>query len=289
MSGCADFCIFLNNIMLAFLYGIGYNISDNNLNGEYALNLRRLGRYCIMGFFSTLGDTREMLLYILTMVLMLGFIMPVHECAHGLMAKALGDDTAERARRLTLNPMAHLNLYGALMMFLIGFGWAEPVPVSPVRFRNQKRRQGYMALVAFAGPLSNLLMAFLGLIIFRAGLCFDMSYDFFYAFYFVMLRVVLLNVGLAVFNMLPIMPLDGSRILNWIMPDKLMYKIEQAISRVNPIVYIVVFYVAIQLLSGPLWTVEYSLFSWLGGVVDGLFNALGLNASASVIRFLYGI
>ena len=242
-----------------------------------------------MGFFSTLGDTREMLLYILTMVLMLGFIMPVHECAHGLMAKALGDDTAERAGRLTLNPMAHLNLYGALMMFLIGFGWAEPVPVSPVRFRNQKRRQGYMALVAFAGPLSNLLMAFLGLIIFRAGLCFDMSYDFFYAFYFVMLRVVLLNVGLAVFNMLPIMPLDGSRILNWIMPDKLMYKIEQAISRVNPIVYIVVFYVAIQLLSGPLWTVEYSLFSWLGGVVDGLFNALGLNASASVIRFLYGI
>ena len=197
--------------------------------------------------------------------------------------------TAERAGRLTLNPMAHLNLYGALMMFLIGFGWAEPVPVSPVRFRNQKRRQGYMALVAFAGPLSNLLMAFLGLIIFRAGLCFDMSYDFFYAFYFVMLRVVLLNVGLAVFNMLPIMPLDGSRILNWIMPDKLMYKIEQAISRVNPIVYIVVFYGAIQLLSGPLWTVEYSLFSWLGGVVDGLFNALGLNASASVIRFLYGI
>ena len=123
-----------------------------------------------MGFFSTLGDVREMLLYILTMVLMLGFIMPVHECAHGLMAKALGDDTAERAGRLTLNPMAHLNLYGALLMFLIGFGWAEPVPVSPVRFRNQKRRQGYMALVAFAGPLSNLIMALLGAIIYRAGL-----------------------------------------------------------------------------------------------------------------------
>ncbi len=242
-----------------------------------------------MGFFSTLGDTQQMLLYILTMVLMLFFIMPVHECAHGLMAKALGDDTAERAGRLTLNPMAHLNLYGALLMFLVGFGWAEPVPVSPVRFRNQKRRQGYMALVAFAGPLSNLIMAFLGLLIFRAGLCFDMSYDFFYSFYFVMIRIVMLNIGLAVFNMLPIMPLDGSRILNWIMPDRIMYNIEQAIRKVNPIVYMIVFYVAIQLISGPLWTVEYSLFTWLGGAVDGLFNALGLNASASVIRFLYGV
>ena len=236
-----------------------------------------------MGFFSTLGDAREMLLYILTMMLMLGFIMPVHECSHGLMAKALGDDTAQRAGRLTLNPMAHLNLYGALLMFLIGFGWAEPVPVSPVRFRNQKRRQGYMALVAFAGPLSNLIMALLGAIIYRAGLCFEMSYDFYSAFYFVMIRVVILNVGLAVFNMLPILPLDGSRILNWIMPDKLMYKIEHAISRVNPIIYIVVFYLAIHFLSGPLWKVEYALFSWLLNGVDWVFNLFGLGVDPSYI------
>ena len=234
-----------------------------------------------MGFFSTLGDTRQMLLYILTMVLMLGFIMPVHECSHGLMAKALGDDTAQRAGRLTLNPMAHLNLYGALLMFLIGFGWAEPVPVSPVRFRNQKRRQGYMALVAFAGPLSNLIMALLGMIIFRAGLCFDMSYDFFYAFYFVMLHIVILNIALAVFNMLPIMPLDGSRIFNWILPDKLSYKIGQAVSKINPIVYIVIFFVAIQLLSGPLMAVENAIFGGLLNGVDWVFNLFGLNISTS--------
>ena len=141
-----------------------------------------------------------------------------------------------------------------------------------------------MALVAFAGPLSNLIMALLGLIIFRAGLCFDMSYDFFYAFYFVMLRIVILNIGLAVFNMLPVMPLDGSRILNWIMPDRIMYNIEQAIKRVNPIVYIVVFYVVMQFLSGPLWTLEYSLFQWLGGLVDGLFDLLGLNVAPSYIE-----
>ena len=229
-----------------------------------------------MGFFSTLGDTREMLLYILTMVLMLGFIMPVHECAHGLMAKALGDDTAERAGRLTLNPMAHLNLYGALLMFLIGFGWANPVPVSPVRFRNQQRRQGYMALVAFAGPLSNLIMALLGAIIYRAGLCFEMGEDFYFAFTYVMMYIVILNVGLAVFNLLPIMPLDGSRIFNWILPDKLTYKIENALSKVNPIVYLVIFFVVIRLLSTPLSMMEYALFEWILSGVDWVFRLFGL-------------
>lgn len=229
-----------------------------------------------MGFFSTLGNTQQMLLYILTMVLMLFFIMPVHECAHGLMAKALGDDTAERAGRLTLNPLAHLNPYGAALMFLFGFGWAEPVPVNPVRFRNQKRRQGYMALVAFAGPLSNLVMALLAMIIYRAGLCFEMS-DFWYSsFTYIMLNIVILNIGLAVFNMLPVMPLDGSRILNWIMPDRLMYKIEHFLSRVNPIVYIVAFFVLINLISGPLRVLEVNLFYGMFDVVDGIFRAIGL-------------
>lgn len=223
-----------------------------------------------------------MLLYLLTMCLMLFFIMPVHECAHGLMAKALGDDTAERAGRLTLYPMAHLNLYGALFMFFFGFGWAEPVPVNPVRFRNQKRRQGYMALVAFAGPLSNLLMAVVGMIIYRAGLCFNMSDVFYDSFTFVMLRIVILNIGLAVFNLLPIMPLDGSRILNWIMPDKLMYNIEHFLSRVNPIIYLISFYLIVNLLSGPLSTLEYGLFYALLEGVDNLFNALGLGVSESV-------
>ena len=229
-----------------------------------------------MGFFSTLGNLEEMLLYLLTMCLMLGFIMPVHECAHGLTARMLGDDTAERAGRLTLNPMAHLNLYGALLMFLIGFGWAEPVPVNPSRFRNQKRRQGYMALVAFAGPLSNLLMALLGMLLYRGVLCASLSVNFYSAFTFVMIRVVILNIGLAVFNMLPILPLDGSRILNWIMPDKLMYKLEQLVSRIHPIVYIVLFYLLIQLLSGPLGTLQLNLFFGLFNGVDALYNALGL-------------
>ena len=119
-------------------------------------------------------------------------------------------------------------------------------------------------------------MALLGAIIYRAGLCFEMSQDFFYAFSYVMMYIVILNIGLAVFNMLPIMPLDGSRILNWIMPDKLMYKIEHALSRVNPIIYIVVFFVLIRVLSEPLWRVEYALFEWIISGVDWVFNLFGL-------------
>ena len=119
-------------------------------------------------------------------------------------------------------------------------------------------------------------MALLGAIIFRAGLCFNLSAEFSYAFSYVMMYIVILNIGLAVFNMLPIMPLDGSRILNWIMPDRWMYKIEHALSRVNPIVYIVVFFVVIRLLSAPLWNVEYALFQWIVNGVDWVFNLFGL-------------
>ena len=134
----------------------------------------------------------SVIVYIISSLIVIFLVLPVHEWAHGFTAYRLGDRTAKNMGRLTLNPMAHLNLYGALLMFLIGFGWAEPVPVSPVRFRNQKRRQGYMALVAFAGPLSNLIMAILGAVIFRAGLCFKMSEDFYFAFSYVMMYIVIL-------------------------------------------------------------------------------------------------
>ena len=103
-----------------------------------------------------------------------------------------------------------------------------------------------------------------------------MSEEFYFGFTYVMMYIVILNIGLAVFNMLPIMPLDGSRIFNWILPDRLTYKIEHALSRVNPIVYLVVFCVVIRLLSGPLWSLEYSLVQWIMGGVDWVFDLLGL-------------
>lgn len=234
-----------------------------------------------MGIFSALrGGLTDILLYLLTMAFLLLAIMPMHECAHALMAKILGDDTAERAGRLTLNPMAHLNPFGALCMVLIGFGWAEPVPVNPVRFNNQKRRQGYMALVAFAGPLSNLLMAIICLIIYRAVLCFDMTYDLYNNVGYVMSLLIFVNVGLAVFNLLPIAPLDGSRIFNWLIPDKIMYNIQNSLNKlfssIPPFLYIIVFLVFINLISTPLSHFENWLVNALLRGVDSIFNLFGL-------------
>lgn len=234
-----------------------------------------------MGILSVLfsGDFVQIVLYLLTMAFLLLAIMPMHECAHALMAKILGDDTAERAGRLTLNPTAHLNPLGAACMLLIGFGWAEPVPVNPIRFKNQKRRQGYMALVAFAGPLSNFLMSIVCLIIYRTILCFDMTYAFYNNVSYVMSLLIFINMGLAVFNMLPISPLDGSRILNWIIPDKIMYKIEHSLNRlfssIPPFLYLIVFFVIINVISSPLSHFENWLVNVLLSGVDGIFNALG--------------
>ena len=135
------------------------------------------------------------------------FSLCFHEFSHGYIAYRLGDKTAARNGRLTLNPMAHLDPIGSLMILFVGFGWAKPVPVNPINFANPRID---MMKVAFAGPASNLLLAFIAGIINRYA-----SYnDFFNSvilentlFFF-----IFINIALAVFNMLPVAPLDGSQI-----------------------------------------------------------------------------
>ncbi|MBQ4312484.1 MAG: site-2 protease family protein, partial [Oscillospiraceae bacterium] len=146
---------------------------------------------------------------------------PVHECAHAWTAEKLGDDTARKAGRITLNPFKHLSLMGTLMMLFVGFGWAEPVPVDARKFKNPKNG---MAFTAIAGPLSNLIMAFVAMAVFRVlyaiayykNLSIDTVLDIFWL-------VTYLNIGLAVFNLLPIPPLDGSRIFNLVMPEEIYF------------------------------------------------------------------
>ena len=143
--------------------------------------------------------------------------LTVHETCHGLAAYALGDPTARRAHRLSLNPLRHIDWFGLLMMFAAGFGWAQPVPVDPNFFKKPK--QG-MALTALAGPVSNFLLAFLMLFaakIIFSGASWTQTNE---AIFDLMLTVAVLSIGLGLFNLVPIPPLDGSKVLFSVLPDR---------------------------------------------------------------------
>ena len=159
------------------------------------------------------GSLWDMLLRLAAVLLCL----TVHETCHGLAAYALGDPTARRAHRLSLNPLRHIDWFGLLMMFLAGFGWAKPVPVNPNYFKKPK--QG-MALTALAGPVSNFLLALimlLGAHIFCDVAAYTETNQRILDF---LLMVAILSIGLGLFNLVPIPPLDGSKVLFAVLSDR---------------------------------------------------------------------
>ena len=147
-----------------------------------------------------------------------------HETCHGLCAYWLGDNTAKRMGRLSLNPLKHVDLGGLLMMALFRFGWAKPVPID---MRNFKKPKAGMALTALAGPVSNVLLAFAAAILYL--LCMGLyTRENHLAYYVIGLffgYVEVLSAGLAVFNIFPIPPLDGSKVLFAILPNAAYYKL----------------------------------------------------------------
>ncbi len=151
----------------------------------------------------------------LSVILAILLALTVHEFSHGWAASLLGDDTAEASGRLTLNPLPHIDPFGLLALILMGFGWGKPVPVNPYNFKQIKRDS---AIVAFAGPLSNFVFAVFVLlcrvIFLKIGLGLEsMVYDFFDF-------LIYINLILMLFNLIPLSPLDGSKILFSLLPDK---------------------------------------------------------------------
>ena len=156
----------------------------------------------------------------LTRVLAVLLCLTVHETCHGLAAYALGDPTARDRHRLSLNPLRHIDWLGLAMMLAVGFGWAKPVPVDPRYFKKPKRG---MALTALAGPVSNFLLAFLAITFSNHVLVGRITTEtcFAYRLYrFLNDDVAILSIGLGVFNLLPVPPLDGAKVLWAFLPDR---------------------------------------------------------------------
>ena len=149
--------------------------------------------------------------------------LTVHETCHGLAAYALGDPTAKSMHRLSLNPLHHIDWFGLAMMFVAGFGWAKPVPVDPRYFKKPK--QG-MAVTALAGPVSNFLLAVLLILISKAIYLYAPYTAVWDAvFTFCLYTAAPLSIGLGLFNLLPIPPLDGSKVLGVLLPDEAYSKL----------------------------------------------------------------
>lgn len=172
------------------------------------------------------GFSVDVLMNLLARVFVVFCTLPIHEYAHALVATKLGDDTARLKGRLTIAPLAHIDIMGAVMIFLVGFGYAKPVPVNARKFKNP--RVG-MALTALAGPVSNLLMALVFMILANGCmLAFNATVSVVSQVSVLFFSIAAqINVSLAVFNLIPIPPLDGSRIANLLIPQKYYFKIMQ--------------------------------------------------------------
>ena len=204
----------------------------------------------------------------ITEILIHGIILliafPIHECAHALVAKWLGDDTAEKQGRITLNPVKHLDLFGTILMLFAGFGWAKPVPINPNNFK--KRKLG-MALSSLAGPVSNLILAYIAMILSKILLYTETSEEL----SIICINAMLINVGLAVFNLIPVPPLDGSRILLLILPEKLYFKIMKYENIIFIILFAIIWLGLLDTHLAFLQVKALEFMSFLSGWVDMLF------------------
>jgi len=215
-------------------------------------------------------DSQDMLQRVLSLIPML-LSLTVHEFAHAWSAYKLGDDTASRMGRMTLNPLSHIDPIGTILLPLLGipFGWAKPVPVNPLRFDRKVSMRTGMMLTAAAGPISNIILAVLCTVAY--GLLFRWAPTTLFqsgreTALLMLLQVAIgMNVGLALFNLLPVPPLDGSRVVDGLMPRHLRPAWEN-FARLGPILLFAVIAFGGFLLDGPRRVV--------GNLLNGLLHVI---------------
>lgn len=196
----------------------------------------------------------------------------LHELAHGYVAYRLGDDTAKNAGRLTLNPLKHIDPMGLIMMLVAGFGWAKAVPVNMYRFRDRKKG---MAITAIAGPITNILISIVSLFLF--GLLITPLYvsEIGYVILLLLQTTAYLSCAFAVFNLLPIPPLDGSKVAFSLMPDD-KYRWLMRYEKYGMIILFAL--VVSDIISGPLSILTGRLYDMLG-----IFFDIGLKISIFIL------
>ena len=202
---------------------------------------------------------------VISRIIVLLIAFTFHEFAHAWTANQLGDDTPRLYGRLTLNPIAHLDLMGTILLIVAGFGWAKPVPINPIAL--QRRTRAGVMWVSLAGPLSNLLMAIIAAIPIRLGLVpMILSTGILPSPGYFLYEFIIINLTLMLFNLIPLAPLDGEKILEYFLPPN-MARTWETIRPYSPLILIAIVFL------GPLIGID--VLSWvLGPPLTAMWHAL---------------